>query len=109
MKELTTADEIKQAITENKILVIDFFAQWCGPCKKLSPLLTKYESDTRVPTFKVDIDNVDVSTDYNIQSLPTVLFISNGKEINRVVGANPETIYCQYLVLNSSLEHVTIK
>ena len=70
--------------TENKILV-DFFANWCGPCKMLAPVLEKVESDVKV--IKVDTDNFeDLSREYGIMSIPTLVLLEKGKEVKRNIG-----------------------
>ena len=75
-KELTKA--------ENKILV-DFFANWCGPCKMLAPVLEKVESDVKV--IKVDTDNFeDLSREYGVMSIPTLVLLEKGKEVKRNIG-----------------------
>ena len=70
--------------TENKILV-DFFANWCGPCKMLAPVLEKVESDVKV--IKVDTDDFeDLSREYGIMSIPTLVLLEKGKEVKRNIG-----------------------
>ena len=70
--------------TENKILV-DFFANWCGPCKMLAPVLEKVESDVKV--IKVDTDNFeDLSREYGVMSIPTLVLLEKGKEVKRNIG-----------------------
>lgn len=69
--------------------VVDFYAEWCGPCKQLSPIMDKMAKKYagRVKFYKIDIDaNSDVSDAYGIQSIPTIFFCSDG-EINSVTGA----------------------
>ena len=70
--------------TENKILV-DFFANWCGPCKMLAPVLEKVESDVKV--VKVDTDEFeDLSREYGVMSIPTLVLLEKGKEVKRNIG-----------------------
>ena len=69
---------------EDKVLV-DFFATWCGPCKMLGPVLEKTESDIKV--IKVDTDEFeDLSREYGVMSIPTLVLLENGKEVKRNVG-----------------------
>ena len=73
-----------ELIKEDKIL-IDFFATWCGPCKMLSPILEKVESNLKV--VKVDVDEFeDLAREYGVMSIPTLVVLENGKEVNRHIG-----------------------
>ncbi len=82
---LEKEEEFKELISkENKVLV-DFFATWCGPCKMLAPVLEKANSDIKV--IKVDTDEFeDLSREYGVMSIPTLVLLENGKEIKRNIG-----------------------
>lgn len=74
----------KKLIQEPTILV-DFYANWCGPCKMLSPILEKVSSDIKV--IKVDVDKFEkLSREYGIMSIPTVILFKNGEEVKRNIG-----------------------
>lgn len=74
----------KKIIQEPTILV-DFYANWCGPCKMLSPILEKVSSDIKV--IKVDVDKFEkLSREYGIMSIPTVILFENGEEVKRNIG-----------------------
>ena len=73
-----------ELIKSNKILV-DFFANWCGPCKMLAPVLEKVESNVKV--IKVDTDEYeDLAREYGVMSIPTLVLLENGKEVKRNIG-----------------------
>lgn len=83
----------KDAYIGNKPCVVDFFAEWCGPCKQLSPIIEqmaqKYAG--KVTFYKIDIDQApEVSNAYGIQSIPTLFFCADG-EINSITGAPDES------------------
>lgn len=81
---LENEKDFKGLIKTDKILV-DFFATWCGPCKMLGPVLEKTESDIKV--IKVDTDEFeDLSREYGVMSIPTLVLIENGQEIKRNIG-----------------------
>ena len=74
----------KKLIQEPTILV-DFYANWCGPCKMLSSILEKVSSDIKV--IKVDVDKFEkLSREYGIMSIPTVILFKNGEEVKRNIG-----------------------
>lgn len=77
----------------DKLVVVDFFATWCGPCKMLTPIfesLSKEMSD-KVDFAKIDIDrSLEVAQEYKIVSVPTVVVFKNGKEVQRIVGFVPK-------------------
>ena len=79
--------------TSDKLVVIDFFATWCGPCKMLTPIfesLSKEMSD-KVDFAKIDIDrSLEVAQEYEIVSVPTMIIFKNGKEVQRIVGFVPK-------------------
>lgn len=82
---LETEKNFKDLITKEKKVLVDFFATWCGPCKMLGPVLEKAESELKV--IKVDTDEFeDLSREYGVMSIPTLVLIENGKEIKRNIG-----------------------
>ena len=74
-------------------VIVDFWAPWCGPCKVVAPMLDKIANEQagNVIIAKVNTDeNPEWAGRYGVQGIPTMLFIANGKEIHRQVGALPE-------------------
>lgn len=87
-----TNDNVKEVLASDKLVVLDFWAGWCGPCKMIAPIIdelaTEYEGKAVIA--KVDTeneDNDDIVSDYGIRNLPTILFIKNGEVVDRMVGA----------------------
>ena len=84
------------------LTVVDFNAEWCGPCRKLKPIFAKLAQehpDCRFISVNVD-EEEDLSDQYRIKSLPTVILFREGKEIKRIVGFNPDAL--REAVLNNA-------
>ena len=73
---------------QNRVLV-DFYANWCGPCKMLGPVLEKISDEVKVLKVNVD-ENQDLAREYGVMSIPCVILFDKGKEIKRSVGFMPE-------------------
>ncbi|KAL3824185.1 hypothetical protein ACJIZ3_020214 [Penstemon smallii] len=78
----------------SKLIVIDFTASWCGPCKYIEPAFNEFaEKYTDVEFIKIDVDELmDVAQDFGVQAMPTFLLIKKGKEVDKVVGAKKEEL-----------------
>jgi len=77
-----------------KLVVVDFYATWCGPCKMISPKLEEMAAQfTDVIFLKVDVDdNEEVASEYNISCMPTFIFIKNKEKVNEFSGANADKL-----------------
>ena len=91
---ITITDESFQELLQNgKPLVVDFWAEWCGPCRVIGPLVSEIAEDykEKVVVGKLDVDsNPGVSMKYGIRNIPTVLFFKNGSVADKQVGAVPK-------------------
>lgn len=88
-----TLDDV---LKSDKLVVIDFWAEWCGPCKMIGPIIDEIgeEYQDKVVVGKVDVDNNNEATvKYGIRSIPTVLFIKNGEVVDKVVGAGAKSLF----------------
>lgn len=70
-------------------VLVDFYANWCGPCKMLSPVLEKVSDEIKVVKVNVD-SNQELARKYGVMSIPCVILFDNGKEVKRNVGFMPE-------------------
>ena len=89
-----TDENIKEIINSGKPVVIDFWAEWCGPCRMVSPLVEELakEYDGKVVIGKMDVDsNVDTPNEYGIRNIPTILFFKDGKLVDKQVGATQKS------------------
>ncbi|KAL9542313.1 thioredoxin trx1 [Mucor bainieri] len=84
----------KELIAQDKLVVVDFHATWCGPCKLIAPKLSKFsETYSAVVFAKVDVDEVpDVAAEYQVRAMPTIMYFRKGEKLGEVVGANPANI-----------------
>ncbi len=78
---------------DNKLVIVDMWAEWCGPCKMIEPILEEVanEYSDKVKLVKLNIDhNQETPVKYGVMNIPTLLFFKNGKEVDRVIGAIPK-------------------
>jgi thioredoxin 1 len=90
-----TDDNFQEAIKgTDKLVLVDFWAEWCGPCKSLAPALEEASSDLeeKIAVYKIDIDaNPVVPQKYGVRAVPTIVFFRNGEEVDRQVGMLPKS------------------
>ncbi len=75
------------------ITLVDFFAEWCGPCKMLLPVVTEIENETKgeFNVLKVNIDDVnELAAKYGVQTIPTLIYFKDGEEVARTMGFKPK-------------------
>jgi len=94
--QVASSTDLKTKLAEagSNLVVIDFFATWCGPCKMISPKVEELAKENPDVVFlKVDIDECDdIATEYEVQSMPTFIFIKNSAKIDGFSGANYEKL-----------------
>ena len=85
---LNSVNEFEKAVSENKIVLIDFHAVWCGPCRMQGPIVDAIANENPdIFVGKVDVDEVeDLAYKFDIQSIPTLLIIKDGKLAKKIVG-----------------------
>ncbi|MDD3876735.1 MAG: thioredoxin [Bacteroidales bacterium] len=91
-----TDDNFKTLVLEsNKPVLVDFWAEWCGPCRMITPIVEEMnkEYDGKAVIGKLNVDeNPDVSMNYAIRSIPTILFFKNGEIVDKHIGAAPKSV-----------------
>ncbi|KAI0244354.1 thioredoxin trx1 [Massospora cicadina] len=90
VKEIKEFTEFTELIKCGKLVVVDFHAQWCGPCKAIAPKFVELASENPDVEFcKVDVDALPKAAEYaKVKAMPTFVMYKNGEEIKQIVGAN---------------------
>jgi len=95
--EISSSAQLQSLLSSSKAVVVDFYADWCGPCKTIAPvyegLSTKYSRQNLVTFTKVNTDQQkDIAQQYSITAMPTFIYFENGKEHTRIQGAQPQKL-----------------
>lgn len=93
-----------EILGKNKVVFVDFYADWCIPCSKLSPIIEEVSKEVvDVKFVKVNIDECqDLANSYNITNIPALLIFKNGKEVERLIGIQPKENIV--VILNNQLQ-----
>lgn len=99
MKSINNNVDFYDEVSRDKVTLIDFWAEWCGPCKMLTPILEELDLEySQVDFFKVDADsNTELAKELEISSLPTVILWRSGEIIARQTGAKPKALMRKFI------------
>lgn len=98
MALVITDSNFDELLKSGKPLVVDFWAEWCGPCKMIGPIVEdlSHEYEEKVIIGKLDVDeNNDITTRYGIRNIPTILFFKDGLQVDKQVGATQKSVMIQ--------------
>jgi len=98
--EATDSNFEELVLQSNKVVIVDFWAEWCGPCRMVGPIVEEVgmDYDGKAMVAKLDVDsNPGVTTKYGIRNIPTILFFKNGELADKQVGAVPKSIIVRKL------------
>jgi thioredoxin 1 len=93
--EITDANYTEIAMNSDKPVMIDFWAEWCGPCRMVTPIVEEmsldYEGKAIIGKVNVD-DNQEISAKFGIRNIPTIIFLKGGQVVDKSVGAVPKNV-----------------
>lgn len=93
--EITDANFDQLVLKSNKLVIIDLWAVWCGPCRMITPHIEAIEKEygEKIVVGKLDVDsNPQIPTQFGVLNIPTVLFFKNGQVVDKIVGAVPKRV-----------------
>lgn len=94
MAKVATNANFADMLQDDKLVIVDFWAVWCGPCRMLSPIVDEIaeEMADKVTVVKCNVDDCeDIAMQYRIMSIPTLIFFKNGEIVDKTVGAMPKS------------------
>ena len=103
MAKVATNSNFTELLQDSKLVIVDFWATWCGPCRMLSPILDEVEEEMsdKISVVKVNVDDADeIAAQYRIMSIPTLLFFKNGQVVAKTVGAMPKPTLVEKIKAN---------
>jgi len=96
--EMTDSNFQQEVISSDRPVLVDFWAEWCAPCKMIAPIVEElaHEYDGKLKVGKVDVDsNQQVSMQFGVRSIPTLLIFKSGKVVDQVIGAVPKRLLAE--------------
>jgi thioredoxin 1 len=95
---IVTDESFDEVVSINDLVLIDFWAEWCGPCKKLSPILDEISNDTGLLVGKLNIDENPLKMEeYSVHSIPTMVLFKSGQPVKTITGAKPKHLLLKEL------------
>jgi thioredoxin 1 len=89
--QLSDRDDFDGLIADHDVVLVDFYADWCGPCQMMEPAVEAVAAETDAAVVKVDVDvHQSLAAEYGVQSIPTLLVFADGELVDRMVGAQTE-------------------
>ena len=84
-------DDLDAVVDENDVVLVDFYADWCGPCQMLEPIVESIAAETAATVAKVDVDaNQQLAGAFGVRGVPTLVVFADGEQVEELVGVTPE-------------------
>ena len=99
MIQIENKEHLEQILSENSAVVMDFYADWCGPCKQLMPILEQVSQEQKDVVFcKINVDqNEELSRAYGVRSIPTLKYVKNNEIVKTTLGVQPVKVITESL------------
>ena len=95
---IVTDSTFDDVLKENSLVLIDFWADWCGPCKKLGPIIDEISEETGLLVGKLNVDeNTKKTQEFSVSSIPTMVLFKDGQPVKTIVGAKPKHLLLKEL------------
>jgi thioredoxin 1 len=99
LKDSSSAQFANDVLLSKGKVLVDFWADWCGPCKAMNPIVEEVSKVIDVVKINAD-ENSGLTAEYGLRSIPTFILFEDGKELNRIVGARPKALFIKELGLD---------
>lgn len=94
LKHVETKQEFLDLLKNGTVVLVDFYADWCGPCKMLGPVIEEFANEvdpSKVSVTKVNVDDLEeIAAEYGVYSIPTIILFKNGEVADKLVGYRPK-------------------
>jgi thioredoxin 1 len=95
---ILTDESFEEVVSQNSTVLVDFWAEWCGPCKKVSPILDEISNETGLLVGKLNVDeNPKKPIEFSVSSIPTMVLFKDGVPVKTIIGAKPKHIMMKEL------------
>ncbi len=95
---IVTDESFDKVLDAHNLVLIDFWAPWCGPCKKVSPILDEISNECGLWVGKINVDENPIKSDqFNVQTIPTMVLFKSGKPVKTIIGAKPKHVLLEEL------------
>ncbi len=88
---VSSEGQLDELVSTDHVVLVDFYADWCGPCKMLEPVVERLAAETDATVAKVDVDaNQQLASAYGVRGVPTLVLFADGEQVEEIVGVQPE-------------------
>ena len=95
---ILTDESFEEVVNQNSLVLVDFWAEWCGPCKKVSPILDEISNETGLLVGKLNVDeNPKKPIEFSVSSIPTMVLFKDGVPVKTIIGAKPKHLMLKEL------------